>query len=49
MVILLEVLLLYRIVLAILGFLFFQMKLRVILLRFVKNYVEILMGIALSL
>jgi hypothetical protein len=49
MVIPLEVLLLYRIFLAILGYLFFHMKLRIDLSRSVKNCVGILMGIALSL
>ena len=44
-----EVLLLYRIVLAILGFLLFHMKLNTVLLRSVKNFAEILMGIALNL
>ena len=44
MVILPEVLLLFRIVLAILCYLFFHMKLRISLSRSVKKYVEILMG-----
>ena len=38
-----------RIILIILGFLFFHMKLRIVLSWFVKNCVEILMGIALNL
>ena len=45
----LEVLLLYRIILAILGFLFFHMKLTIVLSRSVKNCVGILMGIVLNL
>ena len=44
-----EVLLLYRIVLAILGFLFFHIKLIIVLSRSVKNFVGILMGIVLNL
>ena len=44
-----EVSLLYRIVLAILGFLFFKMKLITVLSRSVKNCVGILMGIALNI
>ena len=44
-----EVLLLYRIVLAILGFLLFHTKLSIIISRSVKNFTEILMGIALNL
>ena len=44
-----EVLLLYRIVLAVLGFLFFHMKLSTVLSRSVKNFARILMGIALNL
>ena len=44
-----EILLLYRIVLAILGFLLLYMKLNTILLRFLKNFAGILMGIALNL
>ena len=44
-----EASLLYMIVLAILGFLFFQMKLPIVLLRSVKNCVHILKGIALNL
>jgi hypothetical protein len=44
-----EVLLLFRIILAILGFLSFHMKLRIVLSISVKNYVGILMGIALNL
>ena len=44
-----EVLLLYRIVLAILGFLFFHIKLIIVLSSSVKNFVGILMGIALNL
>jgi hypothetical protein len=42
MVIPLEVLVLYRIVFAILGFLFFHMKLRIVLSRSVKSCVRIL-------
>ena len=49
MVIAPEVLLLYRIVLVILGFLFFHIKLSIILSLSVKNCVGILMGIALNL
>ena len=45
----LEVLLLYRIVLAVVGFLFFLVKLHIVLLRSVKNGVGILVGIALNL
>ena len=44
-----EVLLLHRIVLAILGFLLFHMKLSTVLLRSVKNFAVILMLIALNL
>ena len=44
-----EVSLLYGIVLAILGFLFFHMKLSIVLSRSVKNCFWILMGIALNL
>ena len=44
-----EVLLLYRIVLAILGFLLFQMKLSTVLSRSLKNFAGILLGIALNL
>ena len=44
----LEVPLLYRIVLVILGFLFFHMKLIIVLSRFVKNCIGILIGIALN-
>jgi hypothetical protein len=44
-----NVLSLYRIALDILGFFFFHMKLRIVLSRFVKNYVPILMGIELNL
>ena len=44
-----EDLLLLKIILAILGFLFFHMKLRIALSMSVKNYVGILMGIALNL
>ena len=44
-----EILLLYRIVLTILGFLLFKMKLSTILSRSVKNFAGILMGIALNL
>jgi hypothetical protein len=44
-----EVLLLLRILLAILGFLFFHMKLRIVLSMSVKNYVGILMGFALNM
>jgi hypothetical protein len=54
MVRLLRVSLLFRIILAIwtlaiLGFYFFLMKLRIILYRFVKNCLGILMGTALNL
>jgi hypothetical protein len=49
MVITPEVLLLFRIVLAILGFLFFHMELRIALLRSIRSYVEILIGVALNL
>lgn len=45
----LEAFLLYRIVSAILGFLFFHMKLSVALSRSVKISVVILMGILLNL
>ena len=45
----LEVPLLYSIVLAILGFLFFDIKLSIALSRSVKNCVGILMGIVLNL
>ena len=44
-----EVFLLYRIVLNILGFLFFHMKLSTILSRSVKNFPGILMDITLNL
>jgi hypothetical protein len=44
-----EVLLLLRIVFAILGLLFFHMKLRIVLSMSMKNCVGILMGIALNL
>ena len=44
-----EILLLYRIVLAILSFLLFHMKLSTVLSRSVKNFAGILMGIALNL
>ena len=44
-----EVPLLYRIVLAILGFLLFHMRLNTILSRSVKKFAGILMGIALNL
>ena len=44
-----EVPLLYKIVLAILGFLFFHIKLIIILSRSVKKFHGILMGIALNL
>ena len=40
---------LYRIVLALLVFLFFHMKLSIVLLRSVKNFAGILLGIELSL
>ena len=43
-----EVLLLYRIAVATLGFVFFQMKLSVVPSRSLKNCVGILMGIALN-
>jgi hypothetical protein len=42
-----EFLLLLRIVFAILGFLLFQMNLQIVLYNSMKNWVEILMGIAL--
>ena len=45
----LEVPLLYRIVWAILGFLFVHMRLSIVLSRSVKNCAGILMGIALNL
>jgi hypothetical protein len=44
-----EVLLFYSIVLAILGFLFFHMKLSIVLSGSIKNSVGILMGIVLNL
>jgi hypothetical protein len=44
-----EVLLLNRIVLALLGFLFFHMKMRIALSRSIKNSAGILMEIALNL
>ena len=44
-----EVPLLYRIVLTVLGFLFFHMKLSIFLSESVKNFDGILMGIALDL
>ena len=44
-----EVLLLLSIVLAILDFLCFYVKLKIVLSRSVKSYVGILMGIALNL
>ena len=44
-----EVPLLYRIVLDILGFLFFNMKLSIVLLRSGKNFAGILIDIALKL
>jgi hypothetical protein len=44
-----EVLLLFKIVLAVLGFLLFHMKLRITLSRSVKKCVGILMVIALNL
>ena len=44
-----EVLLLYRIVLAILGLLLFHMKLSTVLLRSLRNFAGILMSIALNL
>jgi hypothetical protein len=44
-----EVLLLFWIAFAVLGFLFFHMKLRISLSRSVKKCVRILMGIALNL
>jgi hypothetical protein len=47
MVVLPEALLLYRIVLATPGF-FFHIKLRIVLLRSIKNCVGILMEIALK-
>jgi hypothetical protein len=43
------VLLLVKIVLAILGFLFFHMKLKIVISRSAFNYVGIFMGIALDL
>lgn len=49
MEILLEVILIFRIVLAILGFLFFHIKLRLLLSRSVKNCAGILMEITLML
>lgn len=44
-----EVLLLFRIALAILGFLLFQMNLQIVLSNSLKNWIGILMGIALNL
>jgi hypothetical protein len=44
-----RILLFYRIVFSYPAFLFFYMKLRIAQSRSVKNYVEILMGIALHL
>ena len=44
-----EVPLLYRIDLTILGFLFFHLKLCIVLSRFVKNFAGIFMGISLNL
>ena len=44
-----EVLLLFRIVLAILDFLLFYMKLRIAFSKFIKECFVILMGIALNL
>jgi hypothetical protein len=44
-----EVLLLYRIVLAALGFLFCHVKVRIVLSRSVKNWIRILMGIVLNM
>ena len=44
-----EVSLLYRTVLSILGFLFFHMKLSIVLLRSVKNFAGIFMDNALNL
>ena len=44
-----EVLLLYRIVLGLLGFLLFHMKLSTVLSRSVNNFAGILMGIVLNL
>ena len=44
-----EVPLLFRIVLAILGFLLFHTKLSIVFLRSVKNFAGILRGIALNL
>ena len=44
-----EVSLSYRIVVAILGFLFFHIKLIIVLSRSVKKFDGILMGIALNL
>jgi hypothetical protein len=49
MVISSEVLLLFRIILAILGLLLFHMKLRTALSRSIRNCAGILMGIALNL
>jgi hypothetical protein len=49
MVIFPEVLLLYSIILAILGFLLSYIKLRIILSRSVKNWDELLRGTALNL
>ena len=49
MVIPTEVLLLYKIVLAILGFLFCHINLIIVLSRSVKKFDVILMGIALNL
>jgi hypothetical protein len=43
------VLLLYRMVLALLGVLFFHMKFRIVLSRFVKNSIGFLLGIVLNL
>ena len=47
--ILLDILLLFRIVLAILGFLFSHMKLKIVLSMSVRNYIGIVMEIVLSL
>ena len=47
--ILLDILLLFRIVLAILGFLFSHMKLKIVLSKSVRNYIGIVMEIVLSL
>jgi hypothetical protein len=44
-----NILLLYVVVLAILGFLFFHIMLRIVLSRSVWNWVGTLMGIALNL